>query len=267
MWITLTWYHLRMANKILEKTLDYFLHSQNAWLYGQDVHRAMTTFSGTPDPLPERSLDFFIDWFAFDFQFRPDQTLLQYACGSNPMQSGDEDLAVLREIAEHNHYDFFEVVSSGKKIPTDLKSVRDGNTYTLPSSERIRKVSVGEVIVCRLAQMNGAWHLMMDQGIGMYRPGARDKRHMREDFPVFNAQVVWRDIVSANAVLLDAEAMPDGEMLVSGFAPGGSHAEDDDCPICRAMRKEKAEGRSLTHEELTNAFAEVNKEKGKDSKN
>lgn len=256
-----------MADKILEKTLDYFLHPQNAWLYGQDVRRAMTTFSGTPDPLPERSLDFFIDWFAFDFQFRSDKNILKYACGSNLMQLGNEDLEALREIVEHNHYDFFEVVSCGKSRAIELKSVRDGSSYALPKSERIRKVRVGEVIVCRIAQMHGTWHLMMDQGVGMYRPSARDRRHMREDFPVFNSQVVWRDVVSANAVLLDTEATADGEMLVSGFAPGGSHAEDDDCPICRAMRKAKAEGRPLTHKELTDAFAEANKEKGKNSKN
>lgn len=101
----------------------------------------------------------------------------------------------------------------------------------------------------------------------MYRPGARDKRHMREDFPVFDSQVVWREIVTANAVLLDAEATADGEMLVSGFATGGSHQEDDNCAICQAMRKAKAEGRQLTHKELTDAFAEANKEKNKKREN
>lgn len=257
----------QMANQILEKTLDYFLHPQNAWLYGQDVHRAMTAFSGSPDPMPEHGFDFFLDWFAFDFQFRPDQNLLRYAASSNPMQLGNDDIAALREIAEHNRYDFFEVVSSGKKIPTELKSMRDESRYTLPPSERIRKVRVGEVIVCRIAQTHGEWHLMMDQGVGMFRPGSRDRRHMRKDFPVFNSQVVWREIVSANAVLLNAEATADGEMLVSGMAAGGSHQEDDDCAICRAMRKAKAEKRKLTHQELTDAFAEANKEKDKKSEN
>ena len=250
-----------MAHAVLEKTLDYFLHPQNSWLYGQDVHRAMTAFSGSPDPIPEHGFDFFLDWFGFDFQFRPDQNLLRYASASNPMQLGDDDVAALREVSENNRYDFFEVMSSGKHIPTELKSVRDGSCYTLPASERIRKVRVGEVIVCRLGQMRGEWHLMMDQGVGMYRPSKRDKRHMREDFPIFNSQVVWREIVTANAVLLNAEATSDGEMLVSGFAPGGSHQEDDDCAICQAMRKAKAEGRSLTHKELTDAFAEANRDK------
>ncbi|MDO8553134.1 MAG: hypothetical protein Q7S01_06475 [bacterium] len=256
-----------MAYAVLEKTLDYFLHPKNSWLYGHDVQRAMTAFSGSPDPLPVHGLDFFIDWFAFDFQFRPDKNLLRYAGESNPMQFGDDELAALREIAENNRYDFFEAISFGKKIPTELKSVRDGNSYVLSTENRIRKVRVGEVVVCRIGRVGDAWHLMMDQGVGMYRPGARDRRHMRKDFPVFNSQVVWREIVSANAVLLDAEAMPDGEMLVSGFAPGNSHQEDDDCPICRAMRKAKAEKRKLTHQELTDAFAEANKEKDKKSKN
>jgi len=255
-----------VANDILEKTLDYFLHPQNSWLYGQDVQRAMTAFSRSPDPIPEHGLDFFLDWLAFDFQFRPDKNLLRYAAASNPMQLSDEEITALQEVAENNRYDFFEVVSAGKKISTELKSMRDGNLYTLPASERIRKVRVGEVIVCRLAQMRGEWHLMMDQGVGMYRPSKRDKRRMREDFPVFDSQVVWRDIVRANAVLLDAEATSDGEMLVSGFAPGGSHQEDDNCPICQAMRKAKAEGRQLTHKELTDAFAEANKDKDKNRK-
>ena len=250
-----------MAHAVLEKTLDYFLHPQNSWLYGQDVHRAMTAFSGSPDPVPEHGLDFFLDWFAFDFQFRPGQNLLRYASVSNPMQLGDDDIAALREIAEHNRYDFFEVMSSGKKIATELKSVRDGSCYALPASERMRKVRVGEVVVCRLGKIRSEWHLMTDQGVGMYRPRAKDRRRMRNDFPIFNSQVVWRDIVRANAILLDAQATSDGEMLVSGFVPGGSHQEDDDCAICQAMQKAKAEGRSLTHQELTDAFAEANKDK------
>ena len=250
-----------MAHVLLEKTLDYFLHPQNSWLYGHDVQRAMTVFSSSPNPLPEHCIDFFLDWFAFDFQFRPSQNLLRYASAFNPMQLGDEDIAALQEIAEHNRYDFFEVVSAGKRISTELKSVRDESSYTLPASERIRKVRIGEVIVCRLGRMHGEWHLMMDQGVGMYRPGSKDRRRMRKDFPVFNSQVVWREIVSANAVLLDAEATADGEMIVSGFAPGGSHTEDDNCAICQAMRKAKSENRQLTHEELTNAFAEANKDK------
>lgn len=250
-----------MANALLEKTLDYFLHPDNAWLYGHDVHRAMTAFSGSPAPLPEHGADFFLDWFTFDFQFRPAQNLLRYASASNPMQLSEEEIVTLREIAENNRYDFFEVISSGKKIPTELTSVRDGNRYTLSRAERMRKVRVGEVVVCRIARMHGEWHLMMDQGVGMYRPGARDRRRMREDFPIFDSQVVWLDIVRANAVLLNAEATADGEMLVSGFAPGGSHREDDNCAICQAMRKAKAEGRSLTHKELTDAFAEANRDK------
>ena len=263
---------MAMANDILEKTLDYFLHPQNSWLYGHDVQRAMTAFSGSPDPVPEHGLDFFLDWFAFDFQFRPGQNLLRYANASNPMQLSDEEIAALREITEHNRYDFFEVMSSGrlqvpmpassaKKIVTELKSVRDGSCYALPASERMRKVRVGEVVVCRLGKIRSEWHLMMNQGVGMYRPRAKDRRRMRNDFPIFNSQVVWRDIVRANAILLDAQATSDGEMLVSGFVPGGSHQEDDDCAICQAMRKAKAEGRSLTHKELTDAFAEANKDK------
>lgn len=255
-----------MANDVLEKTLDYFLHPQNGWLYGQDVHRAMTEFSGSPDPIPEHGLDFFLDWFGFDFEFRPGQTLLKYASDSNPMQLNDGDITALQGIAENNRYDFFEVVSSGKHISTELKSMRDGNSYALSSTNRIRKVRVGEVIVCRIAQMQGAWHLMMDQGVGMYRPSARDKRRMREDFSVFNSQVAWREIVSADAVLLDAEATVDGEMLVSGFAPQSSHKEEDNCAICQAMRKAKAEKRPLTHKELTDAFAEANRDKDRGRK-
>lgn len=254
-----------MAYAVLEKTLDYFLHPQNSWLYGQDVHRAMTAFSGSLDPLPERSLDFFLDWFGFDFAFRSGQSLLKYACDSNPMQLGVEDLAALREIAEHNRYEFFEVVARARRA-TELQSVRDGSRYALANPERLRKVRVGEVIVCRLGRIQGGWHLMMDQGVGMYRPGASDKSRMQKGFPVLNSQVVWREIVSANAVLLDAEVMPDGEMLVSGFAPGSSHQEEDDCPICRAMRKAKTEKRKLTHQELTDAFAEANKEKDRKRK-
>ncbi len=253
-----------MANAVFEKTLDYFLHPQNAWLYAQDVHRAMTEFSGSPDPIAEQAFDFFLDWLAFDFAWRHGQTLLQYAVESNPMQYPDPELAAVREITEHNRYDFFEVLERGKRDGTLLESVRSGERYLLPASQRMRKVRVGEVIVCRLAQVGGEWRLMMDQGVGMYRPSRRDKRHMQEDFPVFNSQVVWRDIVRANAILLDAQATQDGEMLVSGFAPGGSHQEDDDCAICQAMRKAKEEGRKLSHKELTDAFAEANK--GKDKK-
>ena len=253
--------YFHMAYAVLEKTLDYFLHPQNSWLYGQDVQRAMTAFSGSPDPVPEHGLDFFLDWFAFDFQFRPGQNLLRYANASNPMQLSDEDIAALREITEHNRYDFFEVMSSGKRIPTELKSVRDGSCYMLSLGERIQKARVGEVIVCRIAQMRGRWYLMTDQGIGMYCPGARNKRRMCKDFPVLDSHIAWQKLVLPDANFFDVEATSDREMLVSGFAPGGSHQEDDDCSICQAMRKAKAEGRSLTHKELTDAFAEANKDK------
>jgi hypothetical protein len=253
------WYYRKMANVVLEGTLDYFLNPQNSWLYGHDVKRAMAAFSGSPNPIPKHGLGFFLDWFTFDFEFRPGQKLLQYACDSNPMQLKDEDIAALREVTEHNRYDFLEVISFGKNKSTELKSVRDESLYALSTSNRIRNVRVGEVIVCRLGRIRGEWHIMMDQGVGMYRPCAADRRHMRKDFPLFNSQIVWREIITANAVLTDAEATADGEMLVSGFAPGSSRQEDDNCPICQAMRRAKAEGRSLTHKEITEAFAEANK--------
>src|ERR1700733_6436075 len=99
-----------MAEPILEKMLDYFMHPRNAWLYGQDIHRALTEFTG-PGQLPEDAFDFFVDWFAFDFEFRPSINLVSYAAKENPMKFSRPDQTAIAEM-QNNRLDFFEVLSS-----------------------------------------------------------------------------------------------------------------------------------------------------------
>jgi len=46
------------------------------------------------------------------------------------------------------------------------------------------------------------------------------------------------------------------------FVVSSSNSFYDDCPICQAMKKAEEEGRSLSEEELKEAFAKANKKRG-----
>src|SRR3989344_4693441 len=145
-----------MLVALLGKLLDYFLNPEHSWMFGNDIHRALAEFSGNTGPVNEDSYEHFLDWFLFDFCYRGGETPLAYACRTNPLAMSDADIATLKTIVEKNCFGYFEVTATGRDCMT-FKAVEGGEQYEIADTEASIKSKKGDVFVCRIAPVGGAW--------------------------------------------------------------------------------------------------------------
>lgn len=250
-----------MTVKLLSRVLDYFLNPEHAWMFGRDIHRALTEFSGGTGPINEDSYEYFLDWFLFNFQYRDAETPLAYVCRTNPLKVSDEELELLRIIAEKNRFGYFEVTATSRSGMT-LISVKDGDEYTIVERIADAKPEAGEVMLCRIAPVNGEWRILNSSALAL-RPSKHDWERIRSH-PVRDSREAYHEILREGMKpQISALELGEGKALISAGGQGWSPDEDDDCPICRVMRKAKEEQRQPLRAELERAFREVNASKNK----
>lgn len=241
----------------IDRILEHFLNPERAWVFGYQVQRAITEFSGEKGPMSPDGFEHFLDWFLFNFEYQPGETPLAYSLRANPLKFTDAELVQLREIIERNHFGYFEVLASRRDGMT-FKGVEDGESYEIADTEAAPESRAGDVFLCRIAPVGGVWRVVNTSALAL-RPTARDWRRIRAQ-PLRDSREAYREIV------LDGTELPDlstldvggGQALISSGAEGWSPEEDDDCAICRLMRQAKAEGREPSRPELMRAFREAN---------
>lgn len=251
------WYDTKMDE--IEILYEYYLNPERASMFGAEVKNAMNEFIGNTVPLPFAAFPHFSDWFIFDFQLSGGLTPARRFSETSLRPMTNEDRAVYKEIAEHNVFDFFEV-SDVKKRTAVFTSVRDQKRYRVVFPKRAA-MDNRDIVVCRIVQAYGEWHIASTDAIGMPSPSARDKRRMAREFPVLDPRVVYHEIVAPQGVMentgmtgVSVEDFGNGITLASG----GDHTEDDNCPVCQAVRFTKTRGRAPTAEELDRAFKKAN---------
>lgn len=238
--------------------LDYYFEPDHAWMFGADIRRAVTEFSGgAAAPDTAEAFGFFSEWFLFDFVFRDGMTPLWYFYDRNPLDLPPEKLNTYDGMAKSNRFDFFEVGVVEKDWGMKLMSVRDGATFDIHEKKATRDLQQGDVIACRIASVNGNWDIMGGAAFVIPKPSKRDKKRMRDDFPEFNVKIAYHELLipSRTELLLSAHRFGNNEALITGGE------EDDDCPVCRLTREAKQEGRQLTKAELLRAMEKANKER------
>lgn len=244
--------------KEIEKIMEYYLNPEREFMFGTEVRRAMIAFIGGPQPLSPTAFSYFADWFLFDFTFAGGVPPVRRFPEANPLNLPANELAAYTELAEHNLFDFFEVSGLSKQRAT-FTNVRDGAVYTimLPSGIRIRN---GDVIVCRIGRIRERWEMCFLDPIALPAPSLRDKQRMKTDFPVLNSQVVYHEIISREHI--DAGSVPPLTVTDIGketkLVTGGIPSADDDCAVCQAMKRARAEGKALSEKELRAAIVEQN---------
>lgn len=246
-----------MAVELIGRILDYFLNPEHVWMFGREVHRAMTEFSGSSKPMDEESFEHFLDWFLFDFAYHANETPLAYAHRTNPLKFSDDEIAELKDIMTRTRFGYFEVIAAQRDGMT-FADVENGERFEIADTMAAPNAAAGDVFLCRIAPVGGAWRVMNSSALAI-RPTARDWERIRST-PVRDSRTAYREVAQHGAELPDISALKldDGEALVSGGLPEWSPEKDDDCPICRVMRQAKAERRHPSHQELMRAFKEAN---------
>ncbi|MFA6585247.1 MAG: hypothetical protein WCS97_02300 [Candidatus Paceibacterota bacterium] len=242
-----------MLVEILSRLLNYFLHPDHVWMFGNEVHRAMDEFSGDTGPISEDAYEYFLDWFLFNFHYQGSETPLSYTHRTNPLNFSLEDLEGLKSILEHNRFGYFEVKATnhGRMM---LMAIDDSKQYEIADTAGVLDVAAGDVFICRIAPIKGEWRVLNSSVLAL-QPTVRDweiirSRHIRDSREVYN-EVIHGNVEPAD---LSVSEIEENLTLISEWLHEGSSKEDDDCPVCRVMRKAKEEHRQPSHEELTNAF-------------
>lgn len=241
--------------ELLDKVLDYFLNPEHAWMFGRDVHRAMTEFSGSATPMSEDSFEHFLDWFLFDFKYRKNETPLAYARRTNPLKFSDNELAQIQDIVARTRFGYFEVTAAKRDRMTFVE-IGSGERFEIADTVAAPTAAEGDVFLCRIAPVGDTWRVTNSSALAI-RPTARDRKLIRST-PIRNSREAYREIVRHGVELpnLSAIGLGDEKRLVSGGLPDWSPDEDDDCPVCRVMRQAKAENRQPLQQELMAAFEE-----------
>lgn len=242
-------------NTVIEHVCEQYLNPNNAWMFRDEVHRAMSEFLGSDSPLPPRALPFFIDWFVFDFPMFGSETPIVRFHSMNPLDLEPAILLSCKKIIEANAFDFFEVVEYRQGGDMKLRGLRGTGEYVIPDT--VIESARGDVIVSRIVPMGGHWEIASADPIGMPAPSKRDARSMQNGFPVLDSRVVYHEIVAAGYVDMpyDIETLENGAIVTAG-ASGGEHA-DDGCPVCVLLRTAKQQKRTPTEEEVRRAFKEA----------
>ena len=203
-----------MERALIERIIEHYLNPERAWMFGTEVIRAMAEFMGEPTaPMPPHASPYFADWFLFDFRFTDGQIPLIRYRGLNPHSLGEEELALLDEIAAHNRFDFFQVKKLHRKY-FDADSVRSGDRFRIEEKPET-SINLGDIVVTRLARMGGAWRIVSLDTLGMPNPSARDLARMQNAFPVLDPRLVFQEIV--------APEMADTEVSVDELEGGMAH--------------------------------------------
>lgn len=246
-----------MLVETLSRLLDYFLHPDHVWMFGNDVRRALDEFSGDTGPISKDAYQYFLDWFLFSFIYQGGETPLSYAYRTNPLNFSREELEGLKSILEQNRFGYFKVkaTSHGRMV---FVTIDDNKQYKIADMAGVLDVAAGDVFMCRVAPVKGEWRILNSSVLAL-QPTIKDWKTIRSH-PIRDSREVYRDVVCGNSAPLDfsASELEENRTFVSGGLLGWSSKEDDDCPVCRVMRKAKEEHRQPSREELTNAFREVN---------
>lgn len=250
-----------MLSYLLGDVLEYFLNPEHAWMFGNDVQRAMTEFGGSNGPLDKEAFEHFIDWFLFDFQLRSKRSPLRYVCDTNPYQLPEKDLQALKDILARNRFGFFRVTEVKKPNLMCFQDTKDNETFFIEDNQEISNITTKDFFLCRIAPTDTTWCVVNSSALTV-RPSARDLKRIQER-PIRNSRQAYREIVRSghelpNLSLLDLE---DGTNMISFGEEGWSEKEDDNCAVCRLMRQMKQEGRTPTQKELKQAFEEAEREK------
>lgn len=255
-----------MTNEF-KTVFEYYLNPEREILFGAEIRRAMTEFAGAPPPMPLPALPYFADWFLFDFAFAGGKPPVRRFPKANPLNLSAEELEPFSERAEHNRFDFFFVSALTKERMT-CTSVRDGSRYLVARGGM--RTAEGEVVVCRIGRARGQWEVLNLDPIAMPNPSARDRERMKTGFPVFTAQVAYRDI-AASGDIEGARAAPDAVpnavhtadsnpvVLTASMGKDAPQEEFDNCAVCRLLKRCKEESRNPSEAELKRAMDEANK--------
>lgn len=250
-----------MLVDLLEDILEYFLNPEHAWMFGNEVHRAMTEFSGSRRPLDTKAFEHFIDWFLFDFRLRGGKSPLQYVCDTNPYRLSEEDLRTLRAVLDHNRFGFFKITKVKKPNRMRFEDTKDGAVFLIEDERVIQNVTTKDFFLCRIAPVGATWRVTNSSALGIH-PSARDLKRIQEH-PIRNSRQAYKEIARDGYELpgLSMLDLEDGTSMVSFGEEGWSSKEDDNCAVCRLTRQAKREGRTPTQKELKQAFEEAEREK------
>lgn len=251
-----------MTNEF-KTVFEYYLNPEREILFGAEVRRAMTAFAGAPPPMPIPALPYFADWFLFDFPFAGGEPPVLRFPKANPLNLSAEALAPFNELAEYNRFDFFSVSALTKERMT-CASVRDGSRYSVARGGM--QTAEGEVVVCRIGRARGIWEVLNLDPIAMQRTSARDRERMKTGFPIFNAQVAYREIVAAGSVEgagASSDTLPphvahisdsNSVVLTASAGKNAPQEEFDNCAVCRLLKRCKEEGHNPSEAELKRAM-------------
>lgn len=243
------------------RVVDYFLNPRQVWMFGPDVHRAMTEFLGHPGPLPEAIAPYFTEWFLFDFVFRDSMTPLGYFCRKNPLNLAGVELQFYAELESDNAYDFFEVVSLDKDAgEMKIMSVRTGRQFSVREGKATQECIKGEVLVCRVGLVGNYYEIVSGDTLSMEVPSRGDKRRMKQ-FPKIDPLIAYHAIIAPQESVMgwNAHDLGGGTALVTGIPDSMPTEGLDDCAVCQLMRKAKQDGQKPSREEIERAIEEVNR--------
>jgi len=259
-----------MKKRNITRILDYYMSQDNLWMFRADVERALEEFfDGKPDwPPPIEAAGHFNEWFLYDFHLSDGETPLEYFYDKNPLSLPLEELAVYKDIQE-NIYDIWEVKEVRENEGLSLMSVRSGKRYEIQEKTATRELKKDDVFACRVIKIGDHYELAggssfmlprMNRGAKKFLKGTTDKIDPKSMLNAFAAKPPEANFKKDK--IADSDTV-----LISGGYGGALTEEDDNCAVCRLMRKAREDGRQPTEKEIKRAIKEAEQNGGRASAN
>ena len=152
-----------MEKGTIGKIIDYYFSSpsysgqiEGAMIEFFEVESMQTLRRGTID---EQELEFFCEWFVFDYKWNNNKTTLANFYHNNPLNLKQIDLQIYNDL-QTNQYGMWEVISVDPGQGLRLENLQSGKKFDVKEYKATFELRPKDIFYNRLAFIGGHWEIV-----------------------------------------------------------------------------------------------------------